>query len=212
MTRQRHNLSFEELADEYRIFLLENGVAPREGAYDKAKQVLYVPRARGPPAAPGNIEVVSVRPGPEPPIGDVDLKHHPNPYGLRVYSQGGGLEAYVTGGRVWIDTDKREFETFESSPGPTYRPAMSGNDIEEVDLASGRIVGRVEASFYGTPGDGASGLLQFSGRDAGNCPRVQETSRPPLLAVGGEDPVVRKIRDHFGVGKIYIMPKEIMLV
>ncbi|KAK8013236.1 hypothetical protein PG991_009507 [Apiospora marii] len=150
MTQRRENLLFEEIADKYRIFILENSVRPREVVYNKEKQVVYVPRVGGELAAPGKIEVVSVRAGPAPPMTSIQNRE-----------------------RVWIDAEKRKLQHFEPPSSSIYRPATSGNTIEEVDLASGMIVGRVTADFYATPGDAASGLLQFSGQSAANCDRVE---------------------------------------
>ncbi|KAK8057096.1 hypothetical protein PG996_011033 [Apiospora saccharicola] len=212
-TRPRIKLCFEEIAGEYRIFLLEHDVYLREVVYDKERERLYVPRPFIGSVPPSTIEVVSVLPRPEQPIRDWALGRFSNPYGFHLYSHRGGMSAYVTAapnekGKLWIDVDEGEV-TIEHDTRLKSRPSVSGNDTEEVDLASGMIVGRVTVGFLTTPGDAESGLLQFSSQEARKCPRVNE-GQPPLPAIA--DRVARKIRAHFHVGKIYIMPKEVMLV
>ncbi|KAK8109238.1 hypothetical protein PG984_015039 [Apiospora sp. TS-2023a] len=187
-------------------------VKPREVVYDKNKEVLYIPRVFNEVAVSGKLERVFVGSGPEPPLQDIAIGVS-NPYGFHLYSHGGGVSAYVTRdlhqkGKLWIDTDKGEMH-LEPNTSLKSRPSVSGNYIEEVDLASAMIVGRVTADFFTTPGDAESGLLQFSSQDARNCPRANE-GQPPLLAI--TNPVAQKVGAHFRVGKIYIMPKEVMLV
>lgn len=90
-TRKRENLSFEDIAGEYRVFFLVNNETPREVVCDKKN------------------EVVSVRLGTEPPIRDIILANDSNPCGLHLYSHDGGMWAYTTAGRAWINTENREF-------------------------------------------------------------------------------------------------------
>ncbi|KAK8091521.1 hypothetical protein PG997_001882 [Apiospora hydei] len=213
LTRRRENLSFEDIAGEYRIFIqFGNLTSPVEVVYHKEENVVYVPGTRGDNSSSQKIGVVSTLEGPVGPMDGINIQPHSNPYGFRFFNEACDLMAYVPGGMIWISTVDLAVMSFEPDPDPYYKAPPYGNFVEEVDLETGHIVARVNVPYGATPIDERSGLLQFSMSQNAGRPNVVTPGPRPLIANAGADPVASRIRNTFHTNKIYIMPKEVMLV
>ncbi|KAK7937259.1 uncharacterized protein PG986_014127 [Apiospora aurea] len=211
-TRRRENLSFEDIAGEYRIFIqFGNLTGPVEVVHHKEENVLYVPGMRGNTPSSQKIGVISSLEGPVGPRDGINIRPHSNPYGFRLFNETCDLMAYVPEGMIWISTGNLEVKSFEPDPDPYYKALLYGNFVEEVDLETGHIVARVNVPYGTTPIDERSGLLQFNmSQNTGPTNAVPPGPRP-LIANAQADPVASRIRNTFHTNRIHIMPKEVML-
>ncbi|KAK8022770.1 hypothetical protein PG993_013537 [Apiospora rasikravindrae] len=214
LTRERNRLSFEDIAGEYRIFILfENLTSPVEVVYHKAKDVLYVLDKRGDNPSSQKIEVVSTLEEPVEPMDSIKIAPYSKPYGFELYGEACDLMAYVPGGRIWINTDSRAVQWFETDPpSPHYAAPTYGNFVEKVDLETGQITWRIDVPYFITPVDEMSGLLKFNFSNNANRFDKVTPSPHPLIANAQTDPITRRLRDTFLTNKIYIMPKQVIMV
>ncbi|KAH9904533.1 hypothetical protein F4778DRAFT_790076 [Xylariomycetidae sp. FL2044] len=207
--------SFADIAVNYRVYVLVDDLAePQEIAHDWLRGQLYICQRyrQGNSFAPietsQEMSVLDI--GSRVVTSIINLQPYAGPHCLAMDGSCAYLDVHVDGGKVSVEPETRMVASFE--PAERRRRARSsGSDfIAEVDLRTGKIRQRVnipEGEKSATDGR----HVAFSASAIRYAARLSSSGQPVVNVAN--DPAIEAIKAHyFGLQKIYVTSRNVMLV